>query len=72
MGVRGTGIKFLLITDPQFGGAELAFKRLYEIYSEYVMRDPFYAVDMPIRSSLFDGTLSNNVQAINAAGASGW
>ncbi|KAK6457883.1 Longin-like domain-containing protein [Scheffersomyces xylosifermentans] len=30
------------------------FKQLYVIYSDYVMKDPFYSLDMPIKSHLFD------------------
>jgi hypothetical protein len=30
------------------------------------MRDPFYAIDMPIRSGAFDGVLKTQVQSVNA------
>lgn len=31
------------------------FERLYGLYSDYVMKDPFYSLDMPIKSPLFEG-----------------
>lgn len=30
------------------------FKLFYMYYCDYVMKDPFYSLDMPIKSSLFD------------------
>lgn len=30
------------------------YKQLYILYSDYVMKDPFYSLDMPIKSLLFD------------------
>ena len=30
------------------------YNQLYIIYSDYVMKDPFYSLDMPIKSSLFE------------------
>ncbi|KAG7660419.1 uncharacterized protein J8A68_006075 [[Candida] subhashii] len=52
-------------TDPKKGGhsgdlnknydiAHEYFRQLYMIYSDYVMKDPFYSLDMPIKSQLFD------------------
>lgn len=33
------------------------FKKLYIIYSDYVMKDPFYSMDMPIKSQLFEAKI---------------
>lgn len=30
------------------------YNQLYVLYSDYVMKDPFYSLDMPIKSSLFE------------------
>ncbi|ABN65329.2 Golgi vesicle docking [Scheffersomyces stipitis CBS 6054] len=56
-----TGIKFIIITSPNPGelkksydSANEVFKQLYIVYSDYVMKDPFYSLDMPIKSFLFD------------------
>lgn len=38
----------------QFDIANDVFKQLYVYYSDYVMKDPFYSLDMPIKSQLFD------------------
>ena len=43
------GIKFMVIADPKHGGQEALLKRLYEIYADYALKNPFYSIDMPIR-----------------------
>ncbi|KAH3672902.1 hypothetical protein WICMUC_003989 [Wickerhamomyces mucosus] len=60
-----TGVKFMLITsgptskdinDLNYSSdvAEGLLKNIYAIYSDYVMKNPFYSLDMPIRVDLFD------------------
>jgi hypothetical protein len=39
------------------------FKKLYSIYSDYVMKDPFYSIDMPIKSQLFETKVIELVSA---------
>lgn len=49
-----TGIKFIVATKP---GAEKVKERLitvYEKYSDYVCKNAYQQIDMPIRSLLFD------------------
>lgn len=38
------------------------FKRVYLLYSDYVMKDPFYSLDMPIKSALFDLKVAELIQ----------
>lgn len=62
-----SGIKFIIVTSPvaasstsrgeldgQLQQTNMIFKELYVLYSDYVMKDPFYALDMPIKNGLFD------------------
>lgn len=54
-----SGLKFVLVTMPNLDSVEVQrtndlFKHLYVAYSDYVMKNPFYSMDMPIKSSLFD------------------
>ena len=51
-----TGLKLLLITAPSFTAAyaQDILTVIYSSYTDYVLKDPFYAIDMPIRCSLFD------------------
>ncbi|KAI5809776.1 Sybindin-like protein [Peziza echinospora] len=49
-----TGIKFLIFTDPQQPNTDVILKRIYELYADYVMKNPFYQIEMPIRCEAFD------------------
>ncbi|ESO01640.1 hypothetical protein HELRODRAFT_157204 [Helobdella robusta] len=44
-----TGIKFVVVTDPKRTSEDLLLKRLYEIYADFALKNPFYSIDMPIR-----------------------
>jgi hypothetical protein len=54
-----TGIKFLLSTDLNTTNVSIILGKIYEIYSDYVMKNPFYTLEMPIRCDLFDIALRN-------------
>jgi hypothetical protein len=54
-----TGVKFLLITSPEQPNTELVVKRCYEIYGDFVMKNPFYNLEMPIRVEKFDRALGS-------------
>eukprot|EP00736_Rhodelphis_marinus_P014511 Rmarinus@m.18034 len=51
-----TGVKFLLLADPQTTQHQMegVLDSIYELYADYVMKNPFYEVDQPIRCQLFD------------------
>ncbi|KAK9829036.1 hypothetical protein WJX72_003556 [[Myrmecia] bisecta] len=54
-----TGTKFLMITEPQTPDIEETLKSMiYELYVDYVLKNPFYEVEMPIRCELFDTNLA--------------
>jgi len=57
-----TGIKFLLFTEPQQPNIDTMIKKIYELYADYVMKNPFYTVEMPIRCEKFDRGLDGFVK----------
>lgn len=65
-----TGLKFMLVTSPYNDlnndgmVAEGILKRIYALYSDYVMKNPFYELDMPIRVELFDIKLTELVKGL--------
>ncbi|CDO93811.1 unnamed protein product [Kluyveromyces dobzhanskii CBS 2104] len=65
-----TGIKFVLVSTNNFRNntsvsiAENILRKVYCIYSDYVMKDPFYSLDMPIRSELFDRNLRSLIESL--------
>ncbi|ETN37026.1 uncharacterized protein HMPREF1541_08014 [Cyphellophora europaea CBS 101466] len=44
-----TGTKFLLFTDPSMPNTDVIMRGVYERYSDYVCKNPFWQMEMPIR-----------------------
>lgn len=45
-----TGVKFLILTDlNSIVQKDVLLRKIYELYSDYVLKNPFYSLDMPIR-----------------------
>ncbi|ODQ82301.1 hypothetical protein BABINDRAFT_158924 [Babjeviella inositovora NRRL Y-12698] len=63
-----TGLKFVLVTAPgtraQADAAELVLCRIYECYADYVMKNPYYSLDMPIRCDMFDEKVVEVTQVV--------
>jgi len=49
-----TGSKFLLFTEPAHSNTDVILRKCYELYSDYVMKNPFYSLEMPIRCEKFE------------------
>ena len=58
-----TGTKFLLLTEPGQANVDVVMRRCYELYADYVMKNPFYTVDMPIRCAKFESALDSFIRA---------
>ena len=52
-----TGLKFFLTADPESKKLDLVLRQVYELYSDYVLKHPFYETDMPIHCEKFDDKL---------------
>ncbi|CAH0702628.1 unnamed protein product [Spodoptera exigua] len=63
-----TGVKFIIVTDPSMQGAEVVLKRIYELYSDYALKNPFYSLEMPIRCELFDTSLHTLLELVEKSG----
>ena len=59
-----TGLKFIAITDSKQQNVEQFLRKTYEIYSDYALKNPWYLMDQPIRSDLFDLNLQMAIDAI--------
>ncbi|KAH0371873.1 Sybindin-like protein, partial [Aureobasidium melanogenum] len=53
-----TGTKFLLFTSPEQPNTDQIARRCYDIYADFVMANPFYSLEMPIRVDKFDRALA--------------
>ncbi|KAL8388417.1 hypothetical protein RB595_009259 [Gaeumannomyces hyphopodioides] len=60
-----TGIKFLLFTDTTQANVDVTIRRIYDLYTDYVMKNPFYQLEMPVRCDMFDRKLNSYVREIN-------
>uniref|UniRef100_A0A8C5ZMF2 Trafficking protein particle complex subunit n=1 Tax=Marmota marmota marmota TaxID=9994 RepID=A0A8C5ZMF2_MARMA len=49
-----TQIKFVVLADPGQAAIESHLQKIYEIYSDFSFKNPFYSLEMPIRCELFD------------------
>jgi len=49
-----SGTKFLLFTEPQQPNVDVVVRKVYELWADYVMKNPFYQLEMPVRCEAFD------------------
>lgn len=49
-----TGLKFFLTADPDSRHLDAVLRDVYVLYSDYVLKNPFYETDMPIQCDKFD------------------
>ena len=49
------------VTPP--GEVNAFLRRVYELYADYVLKNPFYELEMPIRTRLFDAAVESAVRS---------
>ncbi|KAM9292262.1 trafficking protein particle complex subunit 4 isoform 4-T4 [Gastrophryne carolinensis] len=68
-GIRG--IKFMVLSDPRQAGIDALLRKIYELYSDFALKNPFYSLEMPIRCELFDQNLKSALEIAEKAGTYG-
>lgn len=63
-----TGVKIMVVVDRNQIGAEVFLKRIYELYADYALKNPFYSLEMPIRCELFDTNLKAILEQVDKNG----
>lgn len=58
-----TGIKFVVTAEPGTPDMLEFLKGIYQLYAECVLKDPFYELEMPIRSDLFSQAVDSLVES---------
>lgn len=60
-----TGVKFVVVSDlvAPSSAREQLLRKIYEVYSDYALKNPFYSLDMPIRCELFDQHLQSLLES---------
>ena len=57
-----TGVKFLVLTNTRVPNMDAFLKKMYEIYSDFALKNPFYSLEMPIRCDLFETALQKLIE----------
>nr|KYP76160.1 Trafficking protein particle complex subunit 4 [Cajanus cajan] len=57
-----TGAKFFVVCESGAQHMENLLKFVYELYTDYVLKNPFYHMEMPIHCELFDINLTQAVE----------
>ncbi|KAK5211900.1 hypothetical protein LTR41_002142 [Exophiala xenobiotica] len=53
-----TGTKFLLFTDPSMPNTDVLMKGIYDRYADFVCKNPFWQMEMPIRIDAWERSLA--------------
>lgn len=64
-----TGVKFMVISEPVQSGMEALLRKIYEHYADYVLKNPFYSLEMPIRCELFDVNVQSLLETVEKTGS---
>lgn len=63
-----TGVKFMVVAEPIQSGLEMLLKKIYELYSDYALKNPFYSLEQPLRCELFDQNLQQLLEIFEKTG----
>lgn len=63
-----TGVKFIVVCDPKQMGIDQLLEKIYELYADFALKNPFYSLEMPIRADLFDQNLQVAIDQIERTG----
>jgi hypothetical protein len=64
-----TGVKFFVIAAPDYRHSHPLLEKIYVLYADNVLKNPFYKIDMPIpKNSNFDKGLGVLVQSMSING----
>lgn len=63
-----TGVKFIIVAEPTQVGLETLLKKIYELYSDYALKNPFYSLEQPLRCELFDQNLQVLLESFEKTG----
>ena len=61
-----TGTKFLLFVEPTQSNGDYVLKRVYELFVDYVLKNPFYAPENPIvRVTRWEASLKQLIEKVD-------
>ncbi len=62
---KNAGVKFFVIATPDADDLDRVLRTVYELYADYVVKNPFYEIDMPIKCDLFEQHLQTFIKNVN-------
>lgn len=62
------GIKFLVVAEPKQQNVEHLLHKVYELYADYALKNPFYSLEMPIRCEQFETHLQQLLEQQEKSG----
>lgn len=60
----------MVISDPLQQGMDVLLRKIYELYADFALKNPFYSLEMPIRCELFDTNLQALLETVEKSGVS--
>lgn len=66
--LSNAGVKFIVVSAVALTGSEAVLRRIYELYADYALKNPFYSLEMPIRCELFDTSLHTLLELVDKNG----
>jgi len=48
------GTKFYMVAEPNQSDLDSILQKIYNLYADYVLKNPFYELEQPIRCEQFD------------------
>ena len=52
-----TGLKFYVVAHPDAKGLDSTLNDIYQLFCDYVLKNPFYEIDQPVRAAKFEVNL---------------
>ena len=65
-----TGIKFMVVGGKNAIGVERLLRRVYDVYADFAMKNPFYELEQPIQAELFEERVMIAVRSCRNANSS--
>lgn len=62
-----TGMKIIIVTNPDIQSISDVFYRTQILFSDYVNTNPFYQPEMPIKIDSFDENIEKEIKLFNSA-----
>lgn len=62
------GVKFMVVSETTQMGIDVLLRRIYELYADYALKNPFYSLEMPIRCELFETNLQALLEQMEKGG----